>query len=344
MYKPIFTITNNLLSYIAQVEAAKQIIDNAPLVPAWERQFRQEARQRTIYFSTKIEGNKLDFDQTKKVMKGNKVQSFRRRDIQEIINYREVIDYISKFKEHKLDKDLLLKVHDKIMDKILPEDELGKFRKCDEALIDSESGEVVFEPVEPEFIESEIEKLFKWIEKKSGEVHPVVKAGIICYEIVRIHPFTDGNGRAARIYATHSLYSDGYDIKRFFSLEEYYDQNLEKYYKALESVEENDDDLTQWLEFFSKGLAMELDRIKKRVLKMSRDFKLRKDVGQVALSERQIEIINFIQEHEEIRNKDWQELFPDVSDDTILRDLKGLSKKGIVKKEGSTKAARYVMK
>ena len=94
MYKPIFTITNNLLKYISQIEAARQIIENAPLVPAWERRFREEAEARTVYFSTKIEGNKLDFDEAKKIIKGEKVKTFRRRDIQEIINYREVIEYI----------------------------------------------------------------------------------------------------------------------------------------------------------------------------------------------------------------------------------------------------------
>ena len=171
-----------------------------------------------------------------------------------------------------------------------------------------------------------------------------MKAGIISYELVRIHPFTDGNGRTARLISTYSLYSKGYDIKKFFSLEEYYDQNLEEYYKAIESVEANDGDLTQWLEFFSEGLAKELQRIKDKVLGLSKDLKLKRDIGQVALSERQIKIIDFMQEHGSIKNKDWQDLFPDVSDDTILRDLKDLIKKKIIKKKGRTKAARYILK
>jgi Fic family protein len=344
MYQPIFSITNDLLKYISQIEAARQIIENAPLIPSWERRFREAAEERTVHFSTKIEGNRLDFDEAKKVLEGESVKTFRRRDIQEIINYREAIDFINKQKKKNVDKELILKLHSLVMAKILPSSELGKFRECEEALIDSKSYEVVFEPVEPEYIEGEIDSFIKWIENESDSIHPVVKAGIITYEIVRIHPFTDGNGRTSRLVATYSLYLDDYDIKRFFSLEEYYDQNIEDYYKALSSVDENDDDLTIWLEFFARGLSVELSRIKDKVLDLSRDFKMRKKVGQVALNERQIEIIHFMQEHGYIKNKDWQDLFPDVSDDTILRDLKDLSDKDIVKKEGRTKAARYVLK
>jgi len=344
MYKPIYTISNNLLTSISQIEAAKQIIENAPLVPAWERRFRQEAEERTVHFSTKIEGNKLDFEETKKIVNGSEVQTFRRRDIQEIINYREVIEFIKTLKKTKIDKKILLRVHKIVMNNILPKSELGAFRITEEALIDSSSYEVVFEPIEPEYLEGEVEDFLSWLNEKANDVHPVIKAGIICYELVRMHPFTDGNGRTARILATFSLYYDGFDIKRFFSLEEYYDQNLKEYYDAIESVEKNDDDLTPWLEFFTRGLAVELSRIKDKVFDLSRDMKLRKDIGQVALNERQIEIINFIQDDGMIRNPDWQDLFPDISDDTILRDLKDLSQKGIIKKEGRTKAARYVFR
>ncbi|MDD3647201.1 MAG: Fic family protein [Candidatus Dojkabacteria bacterium] len=345
MFKPIFTITNDLLNSIAQIEAAKQIIENAPLVPAWERKFQQEARERTVYFSTKIEGNKLDFAEAKKVLLGEKIKTFRRRDIIEIANYREVISYIDKLRKKKIDRDLIFSIHSRVMKGILPPNELGKYRTCAEALINSDTYEVVFEPVESEFVEGEMENLFEWLDSDLvSEVHPVVKAGVIQYEIARIHPFTDGNGRTARLIATYSLYAEGYDIKRFFSLEEYYDQNLEDYYKALESVEQNHDDMTYWLEFFAKGLSQELQRIKDNVLNLSTDSRRRKNLGQIALNERQIKIIDFIHEKGRIRNKDWQNMFWDVSDDSILRDLKDLMKKGVVKKKGRTKAAAYILK
>jgi Fic family protein len=68
------------------------------------------------------------------------------------------------------------------------------------------------------------------------EIHPVLKAGIVHYEFVRVHPFLDGNGRVGRALSMLVLFSDGYDIREFFSLEEHFDRNAEEYYKALQSV------------------------------------------------------------------------------------------------------------
>lgn len=63
----------------------------------------------------------------------------------------------------------------------------------------------------------------------------------------------------------------------------------------------------------------------------------------MTLTERQIKIVEFVQENGFLQNKAFFELFPMVSEDTVLRDLKDLLKKGIVKKEGTTKGARYVL-
>ena len=54
-------------------------------------------------------------------------------------------------------------------------------------------------------------------------MHPVLKSGIVHYEFVRIHPFVDGNGRVSRALSTFILFQEGYDIRKFFSLEEYFD-------------------------------------------------------------------------------------------------------------------------
>jgi Fic family protein len=163
---------------------------------------------------------------------------------------------------------------------------------------------------------------------------------------VRIHPFLDGNGRVARAVATLILFSEGYDIKRFFSLEEYYDREPMHYYEALQSVGKEQGNLTNWLIYFTEGLAIELTRIKEKVKSLSTDLKIKKSLGgqQLALTERQIKIVEFIQEQGFLQNKAFFELFPMVSEDTVLRELKDLLKKGIVKKEGSTKGAKYTLR
>jgi predicted HTH transcriptional regulator len=74
-------------------------------------------------------------------------------------------------------------------------------------------------------------------------------------------------------------------------------------------------------------------------------LKIKKSLGgqQLALSERQIKVVEFIQENGFLQNKAFFELFPMISEDTVLREIKDLIKKGILRKEGSTKGVKYVL-
>ena len=176
------------------------------------------------------------------------------------------------------------------------------------------------------------------------ELHPAIKAGISHYELVRIHPFLDGNGRVARAIATLILYSESYDIRRFFALEEYYDKNPLIYYQHLQKAGKGD--LTPWLEYFTKGIAEEFNKIKTKIQKMSTDSHLKQKLGgqQFFLNERQTKIIEYIQEIGFLQNQAFKNLFPDYSEDTILRDIKELMDKKLVRKIGKTKGAKYVLK
>ena len=104
--------------------------------------------------------------------------------------------------------------------------------------------------------------------------------------------------------------------------------------------------MTYWLEFFAFGLAVELDKIKSQVVKLSQDARLKTKLGgtQVALTERQIILLEYLHEHEEFSVQQANYLIPLVSPDTILRDIKDLMDKGIIEKMGVTKGVRYVLR
>ncbi|HOY46016.1 MAG TPA: Fic family protein [Candidatus Dojkabacteria bacterium] len=340
-FYPKFTISSDILHNVSQCEVAKAIIENSPLVPAWERKFQSQALVRSVHHSTALEGNELTIDETERIIDGERVDTYRVRDVQEIINYRNVIGFISDNKSTEFTIGFLLKMHDVLGRKILPDKYLGKFRDRNAMIINDKDLDVVFDPPKFNEVEGQIEALTKWDLDEGSKIHPLLRAGIIHYEVVRIHPFADLNGRTARTLATWSLYRDGYDIKSFFSLEEHYDQDPKGYYDALDSA--NKGDMTEWLTYFTNGMMVELNKIKDKVWELSKDRRLRLKVGQVALNERQLEIINTLESEGAISNPDFDELFPKVSDDTILRDLKDLIEKGIVMKKGRTKGAKYYL-
>ncbi len=346
MFNPSFSISNKILTFIARIEAAEEVIRHAPILPLWEKQFREDAVVRRVYHGTHLEGNMLQKDEAKDVLLGKEVVA-RPRDIQEIINYRKVIELIDDEANRQIDKiteQLIKKVHRQVTDKILPPDQSGEYRLKQVIIRNSQTGEVTFRPPPPIEVPFLMREYVYWLNKTTNDdIHPVLKAGIAHHELVRIHPFIDGNGRVSRTLATLVLFLGGYDIRRFFSLEEYYDRDAVSYYENLQKASAGD--LTSWLEYFTYGASAEFERIKEKILKLSKDAKLKDKFGgrQIYLNERQMQLVEYIQEIGYIQNKAFSTVFSDVSEDTVLRDLQDLIKQGVVKKVGSTKGARYVM-
>jgi Fic family protein len=181
------------------------------------------------------------------------------------------------------------------------------------------------------------------------ELHPILRAGVTHYILVSIHPFVEGNGRTVRAFSSLVLMREGYDIKRFFALEEHFDQDLASYYDAFSKVDKQsrniaERDLTSWLEYFCQVVSIELSKIKERVRKLSIDTKLKGKLGeQIALSERQMKLVEYLSENGSATMPELRKTIPMVSEDTVLRDLSSLIEKNVVKKEGKTKAARYII-
>ena len=349
MFHPKFSITNKVLINIGKIEAAKEIIESAPLVPAYEAKFRQEAILRTVHHGTHIEGNPLEQKEVEKVLAGKDIPA-RDRDIQEILNYREVLKFINSKKDDSITENVLLETHQLTTRKILKADQAGKYRITQVRVTNSKTGETSYLPPPSSQISDLIRSFFLWLNSVTNEeIHPVLKAAITHYVIAAIHPFVDGNGRTARAISTLVLFKEGYDIKKFFSIEEYFDRDAGRYYKVLQNISNQtkkiqDRDLTSWIEYFIEGLAIELSRIREKVKRLSVDLKLKGKMGQIHLNERQLKLVEYMQEYGQISNKEWRSLLPMVSDDTILRDLKVLITKSLIRKKGSTKAAIYKIK
>lgn len=369
-YTPKYTITNNILKYVGAIDSAREVITSAPLVPAWERRFQTEARNKIIHHGTHLEGNDLNLNEVEEILDPSTPPASdssllspstpiaRDRDIQEVINYRAVMDYLDTLAPHlasdsslpeskpSLSRHILQEIHRLTVASLLPMSESGHYRNVKVVIRNTQSGEVTFRPVNPTEIAFHVEELFTWLNSKEGKsVHPLLRAGILHYELVRIHPFTDGNGRTARAMALLLLFLEGYEVKKFFALEEYYDRHPDEYYSALQSVTKTQE-LTEWLEYFTLGISIEFNRVKTLVQKLSLDLHLKSTIGgrQITLSARQIKLVEHIERHGEISMGSVRELLPDVSEDTILRDLRDLVSKNLLIKKGSTKGTRYYLK
>lgn len=350
------------MQYIASIEASREVISHSPIVPAWEVKFQQEAKVRTVYHGTRLEGNELSNEQAQRVMaiEGTDPSDVahragitaKERDVQELLNYRSVLDWINDWGKQNMgrypqyDEELLKTLHRISVSRLIPPEQTGVYRTQRVVVRSVETGAVAYTPPDPADLPPLLADFFAWVNSSGGRtMHVVLRAGIAHHQLVHIHPFIEGNGRTARAFSLALLYAEGYDVKRFFSLEQYFDNDIEGYYRAIKSVQDSGSmDLTYWLEYFSYGLALELDRIKQQVLKLSQDFRTTKRLGQqVALSERQLIIMEYLQDQGQVTSSELNRILPMVSTDTILRDIKELMDKELIRKHGKTKGVYYTV-
>ena len=206
-------------------------------------------------------------------------------------------------------------------------------------VVNSVTGAVAYTPPAAYDVPILMRELIDWLTRER-DVHPVLVSGIAQFQLVHIHPFLDGNGRTSRLLSTLCLYKAGYDFKRLFAISEYYDRDPAAFYQAIQGVREHDMDLTGWLEFFTAGLAAQLDEVKVRG-----ERTIRRDamVRQYGLSDRQAVALGHIMEHGRIAIQDYEGLCLETNRRTLQRDLKALVEKGLIVEAGTaqTDPTRY---
>lgn len=344
MFKPKYSITPNILSNLIKTAEARAVIDNAYLVPKWEVALRREALIKNAHASTAIEGNPLSLEQVSDLAMGRDIMASRKAKA-EVVNYLKVLEELPGLAEDgKITEKVILKIH-----RLLTKDALenthgsGVYRNRQVVVGNRVTGLITFRPPDTRDVPILMKEFVKWLNgKNASETTPVLTAGISHYEFVRIHPFIDGNGRAARALASLILYLRGFDTKRFFALDDYYDSDRQAYYRALESVDSKKLDITEWLEYFTYGVALQIETVRKRVLSLSSDLKRKQSKGQIALTERQMRIVERIHDYRYITNKTIREMFK-LSDEGALKELKRLLSLGVIKSEGRGRSIRYLL-
>jgi Fic family protein len=88
-------------------------------------------------------------------------------------------------------------------------------------------------------------------------------------DFLAIHPFHDGNGRAARLLSTYLLERSGYHVARFYPLDSVILENRDAYYEALFRAQQRwyqpDEDLTPWIELYTDMVFQQYLRAFQRV-------------------------------------------------------------------------------
>ncbi len=319
MYFPEYSITGQILKNISNVDFARGIIETTPILPNWENQLKKEARIKTILNSLKTMGVSISQDEIKKNIDG-----FKTNIPHEAVNMISAMKNIeTTYYSTEFDENTIKDLHSQISQNILPQLKQGVYRS-----------KKVEGAADPEEILAKVVDFFDWYNSKDAqETHSIILAGIVNAEINSIIPFEQINSLIAALATVFNFKKAGYLTKDFVCV-----------VNAPLSKQKPGGDLTEFLQNYTEYLSFEYTNVKEKVLLLGRDTKVAKVSGRAKLTPRQERLIEYLQDYGILRNGDFPRIFPDLSEDSILRDLKILMKQEIVVKVGSTKSSIYELR
>jgi Fic family protein len=184
-------------------------------------------------------------------------------------------------------------------------------------------------------LRGEMKKFLVWFEKENS-TDLVLKAGLAHLWFVTIHPFDDGNGRIARAIADMVLARSERSPQRFYSMSAQIQKERKSYYEILEATQKGDVDVTRWLEWFLVCLGRAFDRAETILAAVLSKARFWDRFAATEFNERQRSMINRLLNGFEgkLTSSKWAKL-EKCSQDTALRDIEDLIKKGALTKDSA---------
>lgn len=250
-YSPPYTISNKMLELVASIsEKVGKISGHRELES--KPHLRRNNRIKSIHSSLKIEANSLSLSEVRDVIDGHLVLGDQ-KEIQEVKNAYAAYNEIEKIKPYSISD--LKRIHG-IMT-YLTVVESGTFRKGDEGVFSGDT--CIFVAPSPHMVPELMEELFCWMKKNKDKVHPLILSAVFHYEFVFIHPFSDGNGRIARLWHTTLLYN-WRNVFEYIPLESQIEKFQEEYYNAIAQCHVNGNS-TLFIEFMLEQIDKILDDV-----------------------------------------------------------------------------------
>ncbi len=332
-YNPIYTITPLLLSRVEQVAALRERILAAAVQVPWIPALQKDTRIRNAHSSTAIEGNPLTLEQVRAIEEGREIPATAQRARREVANYFAGLRFVEKNAQRSaITHAEVLKLHRIMAAEVMDQGTAGQYRT-----IRVRVGGYVAPP--PEQVHPMMSDLLEWWNKDAAKLSPILSSAIVHHRFETIHPFADGNGRAGRTLSLWELYRRGFDNHHIFSIDEFYWEDRPSYYAALQSVREEDGDLTAWLEYSAEGLGVTLERVWSRIQKLT----ARGGKAKLVLRPKQEQLLHLLREHKALTPREiWDAL--GISKQGALDLLRPLIKVGLVRRIGTKKTGRYVLK
>ncbi|ASA19486.1 Fic family protein [Paenibacillus donghaensis] len=301
---------------------------------------------RTAHFTTKIEQNKLEYKEVEQVFQDYKKNplTIKQKAQIEVKNVFEAYGYIysldPKHDFSDMDEPVLKKIQQLLMNDLTGYPD--GYRTIPVALHDGD-GHVSYQP--PAF--TEVPRLmlayFNWlytsvtgypnpyettVSNSDKKIHPLIISGITHHLIGYVHPFPDGNGRTARAFSTlvGLIHKDLATIKDAFSVEEFFDKNIEDYYDTLMAATQGD--LKPFIVFYLECVNASLTKVLKELQRYDRIKHIRELLGK-GHARTMFELISTMKDGE-IFHRELFDNTLDASPSSIAKNIAKLKELGVI--------------
>jgi len=331
-YEPQFMISPALLTRVEQIAALRERILAATVQVPWIPALQKDTRTRNTHSSTAIEGNPLTLEQVRAVEEGREIPAVAGRAKREVTNYFAGLRFIENNATKKtINHEDIFTLHRILADEVMDQGTAGRYRTMAVRV----GG---YFPPSPGEVSGLMFELLTWWNQESAKLSPVLSSAILHYRFEAIHPFADGNGRSGRALAMWELYRRGFDTHHIFSVDEFYWEDRPRYYRELDAVRKQGDDLTGWLEYAAEGLLATLEQVWTRVQRFSAQSPQKK----LVLRPRQEQLLQMLRDNKTMSPSEiWSAL--GISKQGALDLLRPLLAAGLVKRVGSKKNGRYIL-
>lgn len=261
--KRLKSLPNEIWALITKIDQTQgQWIGGVNLHPQVLGRLKRSVLVSSSGASTRIEGARLNDEDVARLMSGLVLQKFSDRDKQEVKGYFELLrNVFDSWRTINFNESTIKSFHKELL-KYSEKDvfHAGEYKKSDNKVVALDnSGKIVgtiFETTLPYLVEKEIEDLVYWtsLSFKEKKYHSLLIIANFIVEILKIHPFQDGNGRLSRILTNLLLLKNGYLYIPYVSHEKIIEDNKQQYYLSLRNSQKTfnkpNESILPWLGFF----------------------------------------------------------------------------------------------
>ncbi len=213
-------------NYFDEVDKLKKELNSKRPIPKETlRSLEESINLEWIYNSNGIEGNTLTLRETQVVLEGITVGGKSIKEHLEAINHEKAILYLNDLvkEDNPITEWNIKSIHQLVL-KDIDDENAGRYRRENVTIKGATHTPPDYLKV-PELMGKLVLNYENW-----NDFHPIIQAVLLHGELVKIHPFVDGNGRTSRLLMNLDLMNHGYNpviIKKEDRLE---------YYEALDKA------------------------------------------------------------------------------------------------------------